>query len=78
MGIKLNMSLAYHQDIDGKVEHVSRVLKDMLRMYYLEQKTKWEEYLYLVKFAYNNGYHSSFGMVLFEALYEKRCINRLS
>ena len=45
----------------------------MLRMYCMEKKTKWDDYLYLVKFAYNNGYHSSLGMAPFEALYGRRC-----
>jgi len=37
---KLNMSLAYHPKIDGKIECVNRILKDMVRMYCMEQKTK--------------------------------------
>jgi len=72
LGTKLNMSSAYHPEIDGQTEHVNRVLEDMLRMYCMEQKTKWEDYLYLVEFAYNNGYHSSLGMAPFEALYGRR------
>ena len=72
LGTKLNMSLAYHIEIDRQIEHVNKVLKDMLRMYCMEQKTKWEDYLYLVEFAYNNGYHSSLGMAPFEALYGRR------
>jgi len=69
------MSLAYHLEIHGKIECVNKVLEDMLRMYCMEQKTKWEDYLYLVEFAYNNGYHSSLGMTPCEALYGRRCKN---
>jgi len=38
----------------------------------MEQKTKWEDYLYLVEFAYDNGYHSYLGMDHFEDLYGRR------
>lgn len=59
LGTKLNMSSSYHPEIDGQIEHVNKVLEDMHRMYCMEQKTKWKDYIYLVEFTYNNGYHSS-------------------
>ena len=34
--------------------------------------------LYLVEFAYNNGYHSSLHMSLFEALYGRKCNTPIS
>ena len=39
----------------------------------MDQPSKWENYLYLVEFAYNNGYHTSLKMSPFEALYGRRC-----
>lgn len=39
----------------------------------MERTINWENYLYLVEFAYNNTIHSSMGMSPFEALYDKRC-----
>ena len=45
----------------------------MLRMYVMDKPTKWEYYLHLVEFAYNNGQQASLGMSLYEALYGKRC-----
>ena len=36
-----------------------QVLEDMLRMYVKEQPGKWEDYLHLVEFAYNNHYQAS-------------------
>ena len=39
----------------------------------MEKPTKWEDYLHLVEFAYNNGHQESLGMSLYEALYERRC-----
>ena len=46
---------------DGQIERVNQILEDMLRMYVMDRQNKWEEYLHLVEFAYNNGYHSSIG-----------------
>ena len=49
------------------------MLEDMLRMYVMDKPTKWEDYLHLVEFSYNNGQQASFGMSPYEALYGKRC-----
>ena len=45
----------------------------MLIMYVMDRPSKWEDYLYLVEFTYNNGYHASLKMSPFEALYGRRC-----
>jgi hypothetical protein len=45
----------------------------MLRMYMMDKPSKWEHYLHLVEFAYNNGYQASLKMSPFEALYGRRC-----
>ncbi|KAH9319415.1 hypothetical protein KI387_021184 [Taxus chinensis] len=42
-------------------------------MYCMDQQYKWEEYLPLVEFGYNNTYHTSLKMVPFEALYGRKC-----
>ena len=42
-------------------------------MYVMEKPSKWEDYLHLVEFAYNNGQQASLGMSPFEALYGRRC-----
>ena len=44
----------------------------MLRMYVMDQPSKWEDYMYFVEFAYNNGYHASLKMSSFEALYGRK------
>jgi hypothetical protein len=49
------------------------VIEDMLRMYVMYKPSKWEDYLHLVEFAYNNGYQASLKMSPFEALYVKKC-----
>jgi hypothetical protein len=45
----------------------------MLRMYVMDKPSKWEDYLHLVEFAYNNGYQDSLIMSPFEALYDRKC-----
>jgi hypothetical protein len=52
---------------------VNRVIEDMLRMYVMDKPSRWEDYLHLVEFAYNNGYHASLKMSPFEALYGRKC-----
>ncbi|WMV46562.1 hypothetical protein MTR67_039947 [Solanum verrucosum] len=45
----------------------------MLRACVIDFKGNWDDHLPLIEFAYNNSYHSSIGMALFEALYGRRC-----
>lgn len=47
-------------------------------MYCMDQQYKWEEYLPLVEFSYNNSYHTSLGMEPFEALYRWKCRTPIS
>ena len=49
------------------------MLEDMLHMYVMDKPAKWEDYLHLVEFSYNNGQQASLGMNLYEALYGRRC-----
>ena len=63
------MSTTYHPQNDGQIERTIQTLEDMLRACVLDFGGSWEEHLHLVEFAYNNSYHSSIGMIPFEALY---------
>lgn len=45
----------------------------MLHMFVMQQPQKWEDYLHLVEFSYNNGHHESLGMSPFEVLYGRKC-----
>ena len=45
----------------------------MLRMYVTDKPSKWEDYLHLVEFSYNNGYQASLRMSPFESLYDRKC-----
>jgi hypothetical protein len=50
----------------------------MLRMYVRRKTTKWEEYLHLVEFTYNNGYQESTKMSPFKVLYVRKCTTPIS
>ena len=59
--------------MDGKIERVNQILEGMLIMYVMEKLGKWEYYLHLVEFAYNNHFQVSVGMSPFEILYGRKC-----
>jgi hypothetical protein len=70
---KLLFSTPYHPQTDGQTERVDQIVEYMLRMHVMHQPKKWEDYLSLVEFSYNNGYHESLMMIPFEALYGRQC-----
>ena len=57
---------------------MNQVLEDLLRMYVKEQLGKWEEYLHLVEFAYNNHYQASTKYSPFEISYGRKCNTPIS
>jgi hypothetical protein len=69
---KMIFSTSYHPQTNGKTERVNQVLEYMLRMCVMNQPKKWEDYLPLVEFAYNNGYQESLKMSPFEALHGRK------
>ena len=73
LGTQLRMSSAYHPQTDGQSERTIQSLEDLLRACVLDHLGGWSEVLPLVEFTYNNSYHSSIGMVPYEALYGRRC-----
>ena len=50
----------------------------MLRMYVRDHPKKWEEYLHLVKFAYNNHFQDSAKLSHFEIFYGRKCNTPIS
>jgi hypothetical protein len=66
---KLFFNTAYYPQTDGQTERVNQILEDTLRVHVMHQPKKWEDYLPLVEFAYNNDYQASLKMSPFEVLY---------
>jgi hypothetical protein len=52
-GRNLNLSTTYHPELVGK-KRTNGIIQD--------QPSKWEDYIHLVEFYYNNGYHASLKM----------------
>jgi transposase InsO family protein len=73
LGTKLLYNTAYHPQTRGQTEKVNQILEDMLRSCALPYQYQWDECLPLAEFSYNNSYQESIKMVLFEALYGRRC-----
>ncbi|GKG61268.1 putative reverse transcriptase domain-containing protein, partial [Tanacetum coccineum] len=48
-------------------------LKDMLQAYVIDFGGSWDAHLPLIKFSYNNSYHTSAKCAPFEALYGRKC-----
>ena len=68
----LNFSTSFHPQMDGQIGRVDQILEYMLRMYVREHLGKWEDYLHLVEFAYNNHYQASTKYNPFEILYGRK------
>lgn len=73
LGTSLSMSTTFHPQTDGQSERTIQILEDMLWSCALDLQGNWDDHLPLVEFTYNNSYHASIGMALYEALYGRRC-----
>ncbi|MCO5580662.1 hypothetical protein L7F22_034532 [Adiantum nelumboides] len=66
MGTTLKFCLSFHPQTDGQSEEDNSTVLDLLKWYVSEHKGKWEQYLPLVEYAYNNTMHSSTGKAPFK------------
>ncbi|MCO5549002.1 hypothetical protein L7F22_002468 [Adiantum nelumboides] len=66
MDTTLKFSSSFHPQTDGQSEEANSTVLDLLKCYVSEHKGKWEQYLPLVEYAYNNTVHSSTGKAPFE------------
>jgi hypothetical protein len=64
--------------MSGKTKKTNHILEDMLQMHVRTKPTKWEEYLHLFEFSYNNGYQTLVKMIPFEVLYVRKCMTLVS
>ena len=61
-----------------ETRRTNQIIEDMLRMYVMDKPSKWEYYLHLVDFSYNNGYQTSLKMSPFKDLYGRKFNNPVS
>ncbi|GJX53911.1 putative reverse transcriptase domain-containing protein [Tanacetum coccineum] len=73
LGIRLDMSTAYHLQTDGQSERTIHTLEDMLRACVIDFGNGWDRHLPLIEFSYNNNYHTSIKAATFEELYGRKC-----
>src|SRR5436190_14746987 len=59
LGIKSNLSTAYHLETDGQTERINQILEQYLRLYGNYLQDDWVSLLPLAEFAYNNSQHSA-------------------
>jgi hypothetical protein len=78
LNTNLNFNTSYHPQIDGQTERKNQIVEDMLCMYVMKKQRKWEDYLHLVEFAYNNGYQTSAKIIPFEVLYDRKRMTLIS
>ena len=74
----MNFSTTSHPQTDGQTKRVNEFLEDMVRMYVMDKPGKWEDYLHLVEFAYNNHFQASARLSPFEILYGQKCNTPIS
>nr|GEY87583.1 putative reverse transcriptase domain-containing protein [Tanacetum cinerariifolium] len=73
LGIRLDMSMAYHPQMDGQSERTIQTLKVMLRACVINFGGTWDIHLPLAEFPYNNSYHLCIQCALFKALCGRKC-----
>nr|GEW65840.1 reverse transcriptase domain-containing protein [Tanacetum cinerariifolium] len=73
LGTQLDMSTAYHPQIDAQSERTIQTLEDMLCACVIDFGKGWARHLPLVEYSYNNSYHTSIKAAPFEALYVREC-----
>ena len=59
LGIKQNMSTAFHPQTDGQTERMNRVLEEMLRSFGNTALKTWDVHLPECEFAINNAFNES-------------------
>nr|GEZ14775.1 putative reverse transcriptase domain-containing protein [Tanacetum cinerariifolium] len=72
LGTQLDLSTAYHLEIDGQSERTIQTLEDMLWACVIDFGSSWDKHLSLVEFSYNNSYHASIKAGSSEALYGRK------
>ena len=73
LGTKVKLSTSFHPQTDGQAERTIQNLEDMLRSCVIDFQGIWDEHLPFIEFSYNNSFHSSIQMAIFEAFYGRKC-----
>jgi hypothetical protein len=69
LGVKLNLSSAFHPETDGQTERTIGTFEELIRPYVSYLQTDWDKFIDLLEFAYNNSLHESTGQTPFHVAY---------
>jgi hypothetical protein len=69
LGVKQNMSTAFHPQSDGQTERANRVIEEMLRHYVNPHQDDWDTKLAACEFAINSAHQESIGTSPFYLTY---------
>jgi transposase InsO family protein len=58
LGIKSNLTMAYHPQTDGATEQVNQEIEAYLSIYCSAHLTKWKNFLSTLEFTHNNRRHA--------------------
>ena len=58
LGIKLNLTMAYHPQMDGATEQVNQEIEAYLSIYCSAHPTEWKNLLSTLEFTHNNRRHA--------------------
>ena len=71
LGTTIDFSTASHPESNGQTQLTNITILDLLRTYVHSQPRKWDQYIHVLQFAYNNTIHSSTGKAPFKIVYGK-------
>jgi len=69
LGIKTELSTAYHPQTNGQTERVNQEIKQYLRMFFSHRQNDWPEWIACAEFTYNNKIHTATHVSPFYANY---------
>ena len=69
LGTSLDMSSAYHRQLDGQIEVFNRSLSNLLRILIGDNIKSWDSKLYQAEFAHNHAVNRSLGLSPFHVVY---------
>ena len=72
LGTHVNLRTTFYPQMDDQEDHTIHTIEDILGACVIVFKRNCDDHLPLKDFTYNNCYHSSIQMALYEALCERK------